>query len=161
MRSDLRAVSVLTIIACYAFYFFEWLFFITKPSMFSAMSAWDSFRILLVSPLPLIAGSLFLISIIGLLGKIPWKTFSSVYLGSVALLIPTFIMAVTAFLLIENFTYTLFNFNAGSFDGYARYLYALFVLVLAGAFFQYLKTILLRSFWLDRQRAIALSASDK
>lgn len=159
MRPGLRVVSALSIIACFAFYFFEWLFFITRPSMFSVMSAWDSFRVLLVSPLPLITGCLLLISLLGLVGKIPWKVIPSAFLGSVALLVPALIMAATAFLLIENFTYTLFNFNVGSFDGHARYVYALIFLVLAGLFFRYLKATLLRSFCLDNQKAIFLSVS--
>jgi arylsulfatase A-like enzyme len=157
MRLGLRAVSVLSIIACYAFYFFEWLFFITKPSMFSAMSVWDSFLVLLVSPIPLITGCLLLIFIIGLIARLPWRFFSPVFLGLVALLIPAFIMAATAFLLINNFTYTLFNFNVGSFDGPVRYLYALIFLVLGGSLFRYLNTTLQRSFWLDRQNAVVYS----
>jgi len=156
MRPGLRAVSAVTIVAGYAFYFLEWLFFFTKPSMFSAMSAWDSFRVLLISPIPLIFSCLLLIALIGLFGKIPGRVSSSNLPGKVALLIPAFIMAATAFLLIENFTYTLFSFNVGSFDGPARYCYALIFLVLTGLFFRYLKTALFRASRIEKRKAINL-----
>ncbi len=157
MSPNLRLLSTASIVAVYTFYFFEWLFVITKPSMFSAMSVWDSVRVLLVSPTPLITGCLIALISLELLGKISWRLFSSAFLGSVALLIPAFILAATGFLLIENFTYTLFAFNVGSFDGPARYLYALIFLILLGSSYRCLKSSLLRGFWLDKQQLLAFS----
>ena len=156
MRHRFRAVSALSIAACYTFHFLEWLFFITKPSMFSALSAWDSFRVLLVSPILLLFGCLVPIVLIELLGLIRWKASSSALLDSLALLIPASITAAAAFLLIDNFTYTVFKFNTGSFDGPARHLYVLVFLVLVGLSFRYLKSSALRASSLANQKAIVV-----
>jgi len=154
MRPDLRVVSAFSIIACYVFYFFEWLFFVTKPSMFSVISAWDSVRVLLISPIPLIIVCLLIIAAIGLLGKLFRRPRFSIVLSSVAMLIPALVTAAAAFLLIENFTYTLFGFNTGSFEGSAHYIYILIILILIGLSFRYLSIASQNSLWLVQRKVI-------
>ena len=155
MGPGFRAVTALSIIACYVFYSFEWLFFVTKPSMFSLMSAWESFRVLLISPLPLIAACLVLMGAFGLLSRLFEQTRFSSVSSSVALLVPAVLTAAVAFLLIENFTYTILGFNVGSFHGPARYLYALLYLILLGLSFRYLSRALIGSFWSGHRKAVA------
>lgn len=101
----------------------EWLFFVTKHSFMSKLSILKCIGILLTTPLVPAMMSILLLLLIGLL---MWPTKSSPLrngLRLLALAVPTFVLSITAFLMVENFTYTIFRTNSGSFQGTERYLY--------------------------------------
>jgi len=111
---------LLSVFSCYFYCFFEWLFFATKPSPLSVVGFGEQLSILAMSPLPLILvvfpGSVAVI----LLSRISWfKPVEKVATTGLSSLVT----ASALFLLLENFTYTLFGINAGNYTGWPRYLY--------------------------------------
>ncbi len=125
MNKDHLKVAAITVISCYAYFFLEWLFLVTKPSFFNVLTLFESLAVLAVSPLPLVLISLLSLMLLivldnGLRQPPPAKIF--LYL---ALTIPAIVLAAAAFMLVENFTYTFFGFNVGSFQSAVRYLYVI------------------------------------
>ena len=102
----------------------EWLFLVTKPSMFTVL-AWPQrgavlLSAALVSAIPVTVVALLIALCVHLLAG-RWKR----HAGGVALVVPAAVLSAAGFLLIENFTKTVFGFNIGSFTSPARYLYAI------------------------------------
>jgi hypothetical protein len=105
--------------ACIAYVFLEWVFFATKPSMLSYYTITENLSILLLLPLFIFlsllpAALIFIVSDLFILKRSRFKLVS---------LIPTFIYASIAFLLLDNFTNTIFGFYSGSFQGARRFGY--------------------------------------
>ena len=102
----------------------EWLFLVTKPSMFSVMGAWQKLAVLLSSAFfvtVFAAAGATLLAIPRRLRSARGPWWPSDHL---AVVLPALIVAVTIFLLFENFTRTVFGFNVGSFTSPVRYLYS-------------------------------------
>lgn len=128
-----------TVLSCYLFVFMEWLFFFTKPSFLNNLTAFEHLIVILTSPLPLII--IFLILLLPFIGlNFLASGRVSTVLGVGSLIVPVTVIAFLGFLMIENFTYTLWKFNIGSFDGELRYLYTVGILILG--------TWVARSLWL-------------
>lgn len=124
-RQKLMRATVLLIATSYAYVFSEWLFFATKPSMFSVSTAFETFSVLAISPLLLLAIGVVVLAIAaGALFLSRWEPLKLVELLPVAF--PVLILTATEILMVENFTYTLFGFNVGSFDRIIPSIYALF-----------------------------------
>jgi len=120
-----RALFNLTVFSAYFYAFMEWLFFITKPSSLSLLTPVDTALVLLVT-----GGIVVLALLLGLLlfflpARLGRKSTWSMRLPGIAALIPALMLAVTALILVDNFTYTLFNFGIVSTTGPWRALYAL------------------------------------
>jgi arylsulfatase A-like enzyme len=114
----------LTALACYLFVFMEWLFFVSKPSFLINLTVFEHLFLLLTSPLPIIVFlALLLLPLFVLMFLAPGSKFSAA-LEVCSLLVPAAVLAFLGFLMVENFTYTLWNFNIGSFSGNVRYFYA-------------------------------------
>ena len=100
----------------------EWVFFATKPSFMSTLGAGERVRILLLAPLPLLAalwaGSAVLA---GAARLVPRARSGLARLGALG---PGFLLAATAFLLLDNVTYSLFRFGALTSSGPGRAAYA-------------------------------------
>lgn len=115
-----------TVIACYSYYFFEWIFFYTKPSMLSYLSAFEKIEILFSAPLlalifvlPVPLGIWLIVSV-----SIKLANLHSKYLISICLLVPALLLALLFFLLIDNFTYTIFEIASyTSSSGISKILY--------------------------------------
>ena len=118
-------VWMLVILLTYLHFFLEWVFFITKPSFLAGMEFEQSLGILLVTPLPVVILALVLLAIAALFSKLSKTTF-------MLPLVPACILAVIVFVLIDNFTHTIFGFYVGSFTDNTRYLYAVLFLGLIG-----------------------------
>ena len=124
MFKEFSRIISLSILACYLAVLMEWLFFITKPSFLNNLSAMEAFGVLLSTPLFLFAICVLPLFFSGFLLFVLHKSPLVRWIRLIPLLVPAFIMATIAFLLLENFTYTVFNFNVGTFHGIGRYFYA-------------------------------------
>lgn len=126
-------ISILAVFSIYALFFSEWIFFVTKPSMLSVAPYFSRLSVLFVSPVP------FALSIFALLFGVSFLLIRFnerlhclvIYLTS---LVTAAVITIIAMLLIDNFTYVLFEFNIASTQGYSRYLYlfvwlGLFILI--------------------------------
>ena len=102
---------------------FEWLFLVTKPSMFTVIGWPQRVAVLLAAALLVsIPAVLVALLVAWTLRRAPgrWRGRAS----AAALVLPAAVLGAAAFLLIENFTKTVFGFNLGSFTSPIRYLYA-------------------------------------
>jgi len=130
-RTQLQKILIYTIFSCYLFVMMEWLFFFTKPSFLDNWTLTENFTLLLISPLPLIAFSLIILTpAIIAVSLAPDSKISRVF-TVISLAAPATILTSLAFLLVENFTYTLWQFNIGNFQGFIRYVYAIAIIVFA------------------------------
>jgi hypothetical protein len=128
-------LAALTVFAVYFCVFMEWLFQVTKSSFMDFMPFWIRIGLLGLSGLFFAGASLLLLLLLGVLSFIPgqpwdWKVY--IWIGSA---IPAIFIASTALLMVDNFTYTLFNFGIVTITGWVRAVYAvLFLLLLVGSF---------------------------
>ena len=125
-------LATLAVLAIYFYVSMEWLFQVTKPSFMDAMSFGEKLGILLLSGLFLVVVSLVLLLILFGISYLPgltkyWKVL--LWIGGC---LPAVFIASTALLLIDNFTYTVFQFGIVTSDGIERGIYGiLFLLILA------------------------------
>lgn len=120
----------LTGLSVYFYVLMEWLFFVTKPSFMSTLTFLDTLQILFIAPLPLIAASVavsFLLQVpVMVIGtRIPRSICSAI-----RLLVPSVILTASFLLLIDNFTYTVFNWGIISTGGVQRLIYGFLVIAL-------------------------------
>lgn len=114
----------------------EWLFFITKPSTLSEMSGYRAVSSLLLNLLLLFVAALVVQLLLFVAGRaIFFAERLRPTVPFLALTVPAFLMAAALFLLLENFTYTLFGFASFYYDGVGRFVYlqlflSLFILCL-------------------------------
>ncbi len=123
LNHPLVMTSMLAVIASYACLSLEWAFFVTKPSMLDYLDWWQKSKVLVSAPLPLalIAVALNVILFYPL-SQIPrwFKKQGDCDYNHFFLLIPVFIVSVSEFILIDNFTYTVFGIGVSTFTGYGR-----------------------------------------
>lgn len=129
--------SVLTIISIYAFFFLEWLFFITKPSFLTSLSTFEGLSALFVVVVPVALLAQVVMVFAWALSIIGERTPLKLYTKYILYMVPALVVAATIFLLIENFTYTLFHFNVGSLDGAGRYIYGMSLIALGVGMLEY------------------------
>ncbi len=120
-QTRLVNIFLVTVISCYLFTLLEWLFFITKPSFLSNWTLFESTGLLLLVPLPAVAVAFVLFFIFRASFLLVPDPKISRFIPIVYVAIPSLVLAAAAFLLLENFTYTLFGFNVSSFKGITRY----------------------------------------
>src|SRR5262249_30413598 len=110
--------------AVYGYVFMEWLFFSTMPSFLGAMGRVERLGLLSIVPLPVV---LVACTPLGALwGLAAFTRSPAVDAGARALgwAVPAAVLAACAFLLVDNFTYTLFGFGVASSTGLWRSAYA-------------------------------------
>ncbi len=129
-----------TVLACYFYILMEWIFFITMPSFMDILGVSSKIEVYLVSGLGsalfgmLVLAGFILLDILAIGLHISKLT---PYLG---ILLPTVILSALALQLLDNFTYSLFNFGISTTTGAARAAYAaLFVLLCGWCYYQMLK----------------------
>jgi arylsulfatase A-like enzyme len=150
-----RALFNLTVLSAYFYASMEWLFFATKPSSLSLLSSFDSVKVLFVT-----AGTVALVSIaLFILLSLPALLISNPIwrprLLTVGYTVPALILSITALIMLDNFTYTVFKFGIVSTRGFQRRLYALgFVL-----FFWWIFRSAKRAVWVRRKFASYLTLS--
>lgn len=108
------AISSLAVLSIYAYVFLEWIFFVTKPSFMSSIGLWDRLAVLVISPVVPALLALGFIVLLRTPGLILRSHSLNRFLAQIAALFPAVVIALTLFLLIDNFTYTVFGFGVGT-----------------------------------------------
>ena len=119
LRAPACALFVVTVLAAYLHVALEWIFFVTKPSFMETMMPFERVRLLFIAPLPIV---LVLGTVVGLCCLLA-AAFRMPWLLAVGRAIPTAVLACCGFILLDNFTYTVFGFGMVSAVGVTRYLY--------------------------------------
>jgi arylsulfatase A-like enzyme len=119
-RHSIGAIALLAILAVTFHLFMDWLFFVTKASFLASFGLLDQIAIFLASPLLPALIAFALVLLIGLASP------------TIARVIPALILAATLFILIDNFTVTLFQIGVRSSFGVWKILY---LLLFAGLIF--------------------------
>ena len=129
---------ILTVLAIYLYIFMEWLFFATKQSFMSNLDFMDRLQTLWITPAPFVLIAAVTLFVFWLPVLIVRKPAARTLCLAVGLLMPAVTLALALFLLIDNFTYTIFRFGVTSTMGYQSLVYGFLVLVLVGFSYQYL-----------------------
>lgn len=136
-----RAWTTLLVLAVLSVYFYivmEWLFLATKQSFMSNLGFAERMQALWVTPVPFVAAAAAVILLLWSAASVPrWSSARKILLA-LGMSVPSVILALALFLLVDNFTYTIFRFGVTSTIGYQSLAYAFLVLVLAGFSYQYL-----------------------
>ena len=119
------ALFDLTVFSAYFYAFMEWLFFATKSSSLSVLTPLENGIVLAVT-----GGVVALLLVISLLVlSLPaWLVRNGTWRSRLQILghlVPALMLSVTALVMFDNFTYTVFNFGIVSTQGAWRALYVL------------------------------------
>ncbi|MBK9926794.1 MAG: sulfatase-like hydrolase/transferase [Anaerolineales bacterium] len=104
-KNNLLFLFSFTVLTAYFHVFMEWLFFVTKPSTLSVLSLYEKLKALVVSG-GVIAFILLILFSIFLIPARKWKSIG--YVPSALML------SISALILLDNFTYTLFKLGITS-----------------------------------------------
>lgn len=125
------ALVIATILNAFFYALMEWIFFVTKPSALSLLSLFEKVRIFFVTGGTIALAALIVLFLL-LLPSLFTRDMAQRRLAYLACLVPAFIAAVTALILFDNFTYTVFRFGIATSDGNWRIPYLIgFLLFLA------------------------------
>jgi arylsulfatase A-like enzyme len=123
-------LSTITVAAAYFYGFMEWFFFVTKPSFMDLMEWLEKLEFLV---LPSIGLAIFSLALVIILAGLDYLTsclqFTTIFVF-LATLIPSIILTAIGLLLVDNFTYTIFNFGVVTSTGIWRFTYGLSTLVI-------------------------------
>lgn len=112
------ALAATSTAAAFLYVLMEWVFFATKPSFMSTLGIGERVRILLLAPLPLAGISVAVCAALGLAARLARRTRGA--LERLGAGLPGFLLAATAWLLLDNFTYSLFGFGVATSSGFGR-----------------------------------------
>jgi glucan phosphoethanolaminetransferase (alkaline phosphatase superfamily) len=130
-RLNLSALIVTTLLNAFFYALMEWIFFVTKPSALSLLSLFEKVRILFVTGGTIALATLLVLFLL-LIPSLFTRDKAQRRLAYLACLVPAFIASVTALILFDNFTYTVFRFGIVTSDGNWRIPYLIgFLLFLA------------------------------
>jgi arylsulfatase A-like enzyme len=122
-----RRAFLCALLAAYLYVFMEWLFFVTKPSFMTPMGGWERAAVFLgTAPLAALAATLAMLPLWVLARTLPERA-GSLALRWLGFAVPAAVVAGCLFLLIDNFTYTIFRFGVLTTRGLWRFPYALLV----------------------------------
>jgi hypothetical protein len=103
----------------------EWLFFVTKPSVLTALAWPDRLTALAETPVPFIP---FVLAIQGLATLVAGLAYK--HLRGIAVVPAGLLLGALGLVLIDNFTHVLFGFSSTNIDVRLRYVYAVLLLIL-------------------------------
>ncbi len=132
---NVKRIILLTspaILSCYFLVSMEWLFFVTKPSFLSPVSWGEKLLVLSLSPLVgIFFGALFL-----LVFSLPLAVFfGKKRIVTLVTIFSAVVLTSSIFLLIDNFTYSVFHLGVISTAGSWRFLYGgLFIVLFFGIY---------------------------
>jgi arylsulfatase A-like enzyme len=122
LRPEWKAVFALSVLASFFYVGMEWLFFATKPSFMSGTETFVAVSILLINGLTLSLATLLASLVLWAMGWIPILGSASAWLRlNIARLVPSAVLTVSAILLIDNFSLTVFGFGIRSSEGLVRW----------------------------------------
>lgn len=125
-RSWWAALTLPLPLAALAVYvLFEWIFFVTKPSVLSTLSWPDRLAVLVQTPAPFIPFVLAAQAVATLVAIVAFR-----HLRGIAVIPTGLLLGCLALLLIDNFTHVLFGFSSTNVDLRLRYVYAGILLIL-------------------------------
>ena len=127
---------ILTVLAIYLYILMEWLFFVTKRSFMSNLGFMDRLQTLWITPAPFVLLAAVTLLVFWLPSMLVRRSAARKICLAIGLLMPSVALALTLFLLIDNFTYTIFHFGVTSTRGYQNLVYGFLVLVLVGFSYQ-------------------------
>jgi len=133
--------AALMVLAIYFYVFMEWLFFVTKPSFMSVLSAFDAIRILLASPAPPLLCGIIVTALFGIPAVLVRNRLFGAFCSAAVRLVTSVVLAVALFLLVDNFTYTVFGFGVRTTEGIALALYVVLAAVLVFFSFRFLSRL--------------------
>lgn len=107
---------------------FEWVFFVTKPSVLTALDWPDRLAALVETPVPFISIVLAVQAVATLLAVLAFK-----HLRGIAVLPAGLLAGALGLVLVDNFTHVLFGFSSTNVDVRLRYVYAVLLLILITA----------------------------
>jgi hypothetical protein len=142
--SPWSVIFFLTTTFVYLYTFMEWVFFVTKPSFMSGMSLWVQIGIFLLSAFGLTILALLPILLLGIMARLIRQESVSRFLIAIAVFIPALTISTLVLLLIDNFTYTVFQFGIVSTERLSRAAYGLLFLVV-GVFAYYRISLYIRA----------------
>ena len=119
-----------TILVVYFYVFMEWLFFITKPSFFDTISMGGKLSILFKTSLLIAIFFCLLILVTVVLSQVFSRVIHNESIHFLPVVIPAVILSVLMYLLIDNFTYTLFKVGVVTTTGIWRGVYAFFFILI-------------------------------
>ncbi len=138
LSRECSVVTAFSILSVYFYFLMEWIFFATKPSFMSSLAVSEKISALVIPP------ALFSIAFIGAIallrlvsGVIESITRFNIF-SRTAPLLPALPLAACLFILVDNFSYTLFHYGVISTDGLPVVLYRvwfLFLLLVTYLFF--------------------------
>ncbi len=132
-----RKLLNMTIFSAYFYASMEWLFFITKSSALSILALPDSLLVLLIAGgfFTLLMVAVFIIASIPfwLVNNLSWK----LRLLATVYIVPAFVLTITALIMFDNFTYTVFKFGIVSTDTWQRGLYVIGLAFILWRFIRY------------------------
>lgn len=117
--------AILMALVVYFYILMEWLFFVTKPSFMSSLGTAGTVRVLFATPAPFVVAGLAVVLLCWIPTRIIRKGAVRTVCMAMAQLAAAGILALAFFLLIDNFTYTVFDFGVRSTEGLWRLVYGI------------------------------------
>jgi hypothetical protein len=135
---DCAVIAALSVLSVYFYFLMEWIFFATKPSFMSSLALPEKISALVMPPGLFSIAFLFAIAVLRLLSDAIQCLIGVNIFPHTTPLLPAIPLAACLFILVDNFTYTIFHYGVISTDGTPRLLYGvwfLFLLLMSYAFF--------------------------
>ena len=123
-------VVAFSILSLYFYFLMEWIFFATKPSFMSSLAVSEKISALVIPPGLFSIAFACTIALLRLLSGVIESTLGFNIFARTAPLLPALPLAACLFILVDNFTYTLFHYGVISTDGLPRFLYGVWFLFL-------------------------------
>ena len=101
----------MAILLVYLHVFMEWLFFVTKPSFFSALGSRETTLTLLITPLPLAALAAAVVAALWLAARVTPSPSRAAAALRLARGVPAFIGVCCLLILADNFALTILSFG--------------------------------------------------
>jgi hypothetical protein len=150
-----RALFSLTVLSACLYAATEWLFFMTRPSPLSILALLDSVRVLFVTAGTIAVISITLLGILSLPAVVVSHSNWRSQLLRLGTIVPALLLSITALIMLDNFTYTEFEFGIISTKGLLRGIYTLGFLI----FFWLMLLATKRAVWARRKFAFYLALS--
>ncbi len=123
-------IAALSVLSVYFYFLMEWIFFASKPSFMSSLAVSEKFAALVIPPGLFCIAFLCAIALLRLAtGAIESATGVNVF-SRMSPILPALPLAASLFILVDNYTYTLFDYGVISTDGWTRPLYGVWFLLL-------------------------------
>ena len=133
-RFNPLSLVVTTTLIAFLYIFMEWLFIITKPSFLQQAAFLDKVLVFFTTAALLTAICLLFLLPFFILHAFAKSAKFTILLRLITVFAPTLVLTSLALMMIDNFTYTVFNFGIVSAGGGFRILYAALFIFL-GVFF--------------------------